>query len=78
MSDYKCILPFDDQSPSFTYGFQAGRIWSLLLDGEPFEETFCGDILDLVQRMQTRFEGLVEGPMKIDKLADDWYTISLD
>lgn len=53
-ADYDLILTFDDQSPSFTFGFQAGVIWEKMKRREEFTEQFCGDILELVQRMPAR------------------------
>lgn len=29
------IVSFDDQSASFTHGFEAGIIWKRMMDGEP-------------------------------------------
>ena len=69
--DYTCILQFDDQSPSFTYGFQAGQIWQLTKTNEPFDFQFCGEILELVQRMPPR----CNYTFKIDSLDDDWYNL---
>lgn len=53
-TEYEMILQFDDQSPSFALGFQAGMIWKKMETREEFTEQFCGEILELVQRMASR------------------------
>jgi hypothetical protein len=52
--DWECILQFDDESPAFAFGFQAGGIWERMKTRQPFEDQFCGEILELVQRMPSR------------------------
>lgn len=65
------ILQFDDQSPSFAFGFQAGEIWEKTKSGEPFTYQFCGDILELVQRMQSRCNYSFD----ITGSGDDWFLL---
>ena len=71
-AEYEKILEFDDQSPSFAYGFQAGQIWALMGTGQPFDFLFSGDILELVQRMPAR-KGYV---FEFTTLGDNWYSIN--
>lgn len=42
-TDYGLILSFDDQSPSFVYGWEAGVIWQRLTSGE--RETMSGTLV---------------------------------
>lgn len=47
---YEMVLQFDDDSPSFTHGFQAGCVWEKMNSGEPFQYTFNGAVLELVEK----------------------------
>lgn len=73
MSDivYNCILQFDDQSPSFSFGFQAGVIWQKTKSGEPFTDQFSGDNLELVQRMASR----AGYEFEITDAGNGWYNL---
>jgi len=82
MSDeinYQCILQFDDQDPKFAYGFQAGQIWTKMDSGEPFDEQFCGAILEMVQRMASRknYVFMITGPTTNSStdLSKEWYSL---
>lgn len=68
---YDCILQFDDQSPSFAMGFQAGAIWEKMKTREPFEEMFSGEILELVQRMPSRCGYHFE----ISEIGNGWFKL---
>lgn len=68
---WKRVLTFDDQSESFALGMQAGIIWAKMETHEPFLELFCGEILELVQRMPQH----KSYDFKIDKLTDGWYRL---
>lgn len=75
MSDktgWKCILEFDDQSPSFALGFQAGEIWSATKSREPFELLFSGEILELVQRIPSR----CDYDFQINEVVNGWYKLN--
>lgn len=69
--DYSCILQFDDQTPNFTYGFQAGQIWESMKTRNPFTMQFCGEILELVQRMPVRCDYQFE----IEEMGHGWYQL---
>lgn len=32
-SEFRCLVPFPDQSPSFVHGFEAGMIWQQMVAG---------------------------------------------
>lgn len=66
---WNLILQFDDQSPSFSYGFQAGQIWQSMVCGVHFETQFSGEILELVQRMPVRKNYTFE----IKDIGNGWY-----
>lgn len=33
-AQFRCLVPFPDQSESFTLGFEAGMIWQRMVDGQ--------------------------------------------
>lgn len=33
--EFRCLVPFPDQSENFTSGFEAGMIWQRMVTGEP-------------------------------------------
>lgn len=70
--NYDLILQFDDQSPSFAYGFQAGQIWTKMDSCDQFTEMFSGEILELVQRMASR----KNYSFKISSVRDGWYLLN--
>lgn len=37
--DFKCLVPFPDESPSFVYGFESGMIWQRMESDETEIET---------------------------------------
>lgn len=73
--DYKCILEFDDQSPAFTLGFQAGGIWERMKTGEGFIDVFSGENLELIQRMPARQNGETRYVFDIQEMKDGWYKL---
>ncbi len=38
---YNIVMPFLDQSNSFTHGFECGQIWQLLGTGKPIVRRLC-------------------------------------
>lgn len=34
-AEFRCLVPFPDQSASFVHGFEAGMIWQRMIKGEP-------------------------------------------
>ena len=77
-TEWACILTFDDQSPSFALGFQAGEIWQETKQREYFETIFSGEILEFVQRMPAR----CNYDFEISPYSEGWFylkaTPSLD
>ena len=35
-NEFRCLVPFPDQSESFVLGFEAGMIWMRMVKGEPY------------------------------------------
>lgn len=70
-SSYSLVLQFDDQSPSFAFGFQAGQIWQMTKSRAPFETSFSGENLELIQRMPTR----CEYEFIITDIGSGWYAL---
>ncbi len=57
-TDYRLILPFTDQSPSFVAGFECGQLWQLMRTGaysiEP-EQAFMRSNEDVIRMMCGHF-----------------------
>lgn len=69
---YQSILQFDDQSPSFAHGFEAGQVWQAMRDRMPIELPVHGENLELFQRMFIRQQYV----HRIEPLEDaDWYVL---
>lgn len=55
MSEYNLILRFDDPTPSYTYGFEAGIIWALMETGvENINRPIREENIEVIQRMGSR------------------------
>lgn len=51
-ADYRCIVPFPDESASFVHGFEAGMIWGRMEHAEAFiDGTFHTENLEVYRRM---------------------------
>lgn len=76
-SEFRCLVPFPDQSASFVHGFEAGMIWQRMNAGE---QTIGSDLeiathscnLEVFQRMADTHGYLLE----IDYCDDDEWMIA--
>lgn len=49
--DYGLILGFDTDEPEFVRGFEAGRLYELMRDGAPFEQTIHASNTEMAMRI---------------------------
>lgn len=68
------ILPFTDDSPSFTNGFEAGQIWTALQNGEEIDQRPCHAANEaMIQMICEHFEA----EYCIEPVTDGWIVLTV-
>ena len=69
---YELVIAFEDQSPSFAHGFEAGRVWQQFKDRKPYiTDTVSHDNAELYSQMAARSDYILE----LKDIGDGWMTL---
>ena len=72
-NEFRCLVPFPDQSDSFVLGFEAGMIWERMVKGE----AKIGGLDEIATHAQNKevFERMAAAQgydLKVSDAADGW------
>jgi hypothetical protein len=72
-ADYGLILGFDSDDPEFIRGFEAGRLYEQIRDGEPFTQTIHATNTEMAMRICET----AERRFSADQLDDHWTELTV-
>ena len=70
--EFSCIMPFINQSKSFTHGFECGQIWEWSKNGRPFDNYVFHTINEIQVIKILRLYGY---DFRIELIDNLWSTI---
>ena len=73
--EYSLVMPFDNQSPSFAFGFECGRLYQTMLDGKKIEfEAVHSENIKQIEILCKRFRYHFSG----EEVSTGWWSINAE